>query len=103
MRYVTIINNRQFEIEIQRDGSVLVDGVRVEVDFLELEENLHSMIQDTRSVELAIEEHGGKYHPGPTSHLPENAEHKFRDPYGIVFDISTHGWDGAKQISESSV
>jgi biotin carboxyl carrier protein len=61
MRYVTIINNKQFEIEIKGDGSVTVDGVRVEVDFLELEENLHSMIQDTRSVEIAIEEHGGKY------------------------------------------
>jgi hypothetical protein len=23
------------------------------------------------------------------------AEHKFRDPYGIVFDIFSHGWDGA--------
>lgn len=61
MRYLTIINDKQFEIEILRDGSVMVDGVRVEVDFLELEENLHSMIQDTRSVEIAIEEHGGKY------------------------------------------
>jgi biotin carboxyl carrier protein len=61
MRYLTIINDKQFEIEIKGDGSVLVDGVRVEVDFLELEENLHSMIQDTRSVELAIEEHGGNY------------------------------------------
>jgi biotin carboxyl carrier protein len=61
MRYVTIINDRQFEIEIQSDGSVLVDGVHVEIDFLELGENLHSLIQDTRSVELAIEEHGGKY------------------------------------------
>jgi biotin carboxyl carrier protein len=60
MKYLTIVNDRQFEIEIQRDGSVLVDGVRVEVDFLELGENLHSMIEDTRSVELAIEEHGGK-------------------------------------------
>jgi hypothetical protein len=29
--------------------------------------------------------------------VPENAEHKFRDTYGIVFDISTHGWDGAKR------
>jgi biotin carboxyl carrier protein len=61
MRYVTIINNKQFEVEIQRDGSVLVDGVRVEIDFLELGENQHSLIQDTRSVELAIEENRGKY------------------------------------------
>jgi len=25
------------------------------------------------------------------------AEHKFRDPNGIVFEISTHRWDGAKR------
>lgn len=55
MKYLTIINNKQFEIEIQRDGSVLVDGVRHEVDFLNLGGSLYSVIQDTRSLELAIE------------------------------------------------
>ena len=35
-----------------------------------------------------IQANGGKYHPGPAN-LPENAEHKFRDPNGIVFDISS--------------
>jgi hypothetical protein len=44
----------------------------------------------------AIELNGGKYHPGPTGHSPASAEYKFRDPYGIIFDISTRGWDGAK-------
>jgi hypothetical protein len=33
--------------------------------------------------------------------VPENAEHKFRDPNGIVFDISIHGWDGAKKLEEN--
>ena len=55
MKYLTIINNKQFEIEIQRDGSVLVDGVRHEVDFLNLGGSLYSVIQDTHSLELAIE------------------------------------------------
>jgi NAD(P)-dependent dehydrogenase (short-subunit alcohol dehydrogenase family) len=32
-----------------------------------------------------------------TAHVPENAEHKFRDPYGIVFDISAHGRDWAQR------
>ena len=59
-------------------------------------------VDDIETMKRAIEQHGGTYHPGPTAHVPENAEHKFRDPYGIVFDISTHGWDGAKQIPESS-
>ena len=45
-----------------------------------------------------LEKNGGKYHPGPTgAGAPQNAEVKFRDPDGVVFDISTHGWDGAKR------
>lgn len=54
-------------------------------------------VDDIDTMKQAIEAHGGRYHLGPTAHVPENAEHKFRDPYGIVFDISTHGWDGAKR------
>jgi len=54
-------------------------------------------VNDIDSMKEAIEANGGKYHHGPTAHVPENAEHKFRDPNGIVFDISTHGWDGAKR------
>jgi methylmalonyl-CoA/ethylmalonyl-CoA epimerase len=54
-------------------------------------------VDDIERVTRAIEANGGKNHLGPTAHVPENAEHKFRDPYGIVFDISTHGWDGAKR------
>jgi catechol 2,3-dioxygenase-like lactoylglutathione lyase family enzyme len=55
-------------------------------------------VDDIDAMKQAIEAHGGKYHAGPTAHVPENAEHKFRDPNGIVFDISTHGWDGAKRL-----
>jgi catechol 2,3-dioxygenase-like lactoylglutathione lyase family enzyme len=58
-------------------------------------------VDDIETMRRAIEAHGGKYHPGPTAHVPENAEYKFRDPDGIVFDISTHGWDGAKRLEEN--
>ena len=45
-----------------------------------------------------VASNGGKFHPGPTGEgAPQNAEVKFRDPDGVVFDISTHGWDGAKR------
>jgi methylmalonyl-CoA/ethylmalonyl-CoA epimerase len=54
-------------------------------------------VDDIESAKQRIEALGGKYHPGPSAHTPANAEHKFRDPNGIVFDISTHGWDGAKR------
>ncbi len=54
-------------------------------------------VDDVEAMKRAIKERGGKAHGGPTGHVPENAEHKFRDPNGIVFDISTQGWDGAKR------
>ncbi|MCU0514197.1 MAG: acetyl-CoA carboxylase biotin carboxyl carrier protein subunit [Anaerolineae bacterium] len=56
MRYVTIINNRQFEIEIQPDGQLLLNGVLHEVDFLSLSGSLYSIIKDNRSLELIIDD-----------------------------------------------
>lgn len=61
MKYTTIVNNKQFEIEIQGDGSVIVNGKRHEVDWLELTESLYSMITDNKSLELAIGDKEGKY------------------------------------------
>jgi hypothetical protein len=57
-------------------------------------------VDDINTLKQAIESHGGRLHADSTAHVPENAEHKFRDPYGIVFDIS-NGWDGAKKLSET--
>jgi catechol 2,3-dioxygenase-like lactoylglutathione lyase family enzyme len=54
-------------------------------------------VDNIEGTKQEIEDNGGKFHPGPTGTPPANAEHKFRDPNGIVFDISTHGWDGAKR------
>ena len=54
-------------------------------------------VDDIDAITQGIEAHGGKFHQGPTGHAPANAEYKFRDPNGIVSDISTHGWDGAKK------
>ncbi|MEO1166502.1 MAG: biotin/lipoyl-containing protein [Chloroflexota bacterium] len=61
MKYTTIVNNEQFEVEILNDGKVTVNGKTYEVDFLTLEESLYSVIQDTRSYEVAIEEERGTY------------------------------------------
>ena len=60
---------------------------------------LHHMgliVGDLEAVGQLVEENGGRHHPGPSGHDPENAERKYRDPNGVVFDISTAGWDGAK-------
>jgi catechol 2,3-dioxygenase-like lactoylglutathione lyase family enzyme len=55
-------------------------------------------VDNERETIEAVEKNGGVYHPGPTgAGTPQNAEVKFRDPNGMVFDISTHGWDGAKR------
>lgn len=61
MKYTTIINNKHFEVEILKDGNVLVNGKPHEVDFLGLEETLYSIIQNSQSYEIAIEEERGKY------------------------------------------
>lgn len=61
MKYTTILNGETYEVEIQNDGSVVVNGTRHEVDFLDLGSSLYSVIRDTRSQELAIDESGGNY------------------------------------------
>ena len=52
-------------------------------------------VDDAEDTIASVEKHGGQHHPGPSD--TKNAEVKFRDPDGIVFDISTPGWDGAKR------
>jgi pyruvate carboxylase subunit B len=61
MKYVTIINNQQFEVEIEKDGTVKINGEARAVDFLSLGPALYSVITDTKSVEVVIEEEKGKY------------------------------------------
>lgn len=60
MKYVTTINGVRFEIEIQRDGGLLVNGERREVDFLPLDQgSLYSFIMDNHSDELLVEARSG--------------------------------------------
>jgi pyruvate carboxylase subunit B len=60
MKYVTIINDQRFEIDIQRDGSLLVNGEVRTVDFLALGPSLYSMLMDDQSYETVIDEHDGE-------------------------------------------
>ena len=51
---------------------------------------------DADAIARRIEKAGGKYmgkSPGPQG---INAEHKYRDLHGVVFDVSEHGWVGTK-------
>jgi biotin carboxyl carrier protein len=61
MKYTTILNNEMYEVEILKDGAVLVNGERHEVDFLALDESLYSIIQNNRSQDMAIDEDQGNY------------------------------------------
>jgi biotin carboxyl carrier protein len=59
MKYVTIINDRQYEIEIDADGSLRVNGEPRTVDFLALDEALYSILMENQSHEIVIEDRGG--------------------------------------------
>lgn len=61
MKYVTIINKKQYEIEILKDGTVLVNGETRHVDFLALDPSLYSVITDTASLQVVIDEEKGNY------------------------------------------
>lgn len=60
MKYVTMVSGKQFEIEIERDGTILVNGQRREVDFLALGPSQYSLLTNMLSHNLVIEEREGE-------------------------------------------
>ncbi len=60
MKYVTIIEERRFEIEIDNDGRVLIDGEERDVDFLNLGGSLFSLITENKSFEAVIDDDEGR-------------------------------------------
>jgi biotin carboxyl carrier protein len=61
MKYVTIINDVRFEIDIEADGTLKVNGQPRDVDFLALGPSLYSILMNHRSYEMVIEEREGAY------------------------------------------
>ncbi len=61
MRYTTIINGKKFEIDIDKQGKLLVNGEPREVDFMSLDAALYSVIMQNQSYEVVIEETDGIY------------------------------------------
>ncbi len=61
MKYVTIINSQQFEIEVQKDGSITVNGEPRTVDFKAMGASLYSLIADNTSWQVVVEEEHGNY------------------------------------------
>ena len=60
MRYVTVVNDQSFEIEIDNDGAILVNGELRDVDFLNLGGSLYSIITENKSLEAVIDDDEGK-------------------------------------------
>ena len=63
MKYITTVNNKRFEIDIDSDGNIVLDGDPRLVDFRAMEGNsVFSLIIDNISYEAVVEERDGKYH-----------------------------------------
>jgi biotin carboxyl carrier protein len=60
MKYITIINNEQYEIEIDKDGGILLNGEPRDVDFLNLGGALYSVITQNQSLEVVIDDEDSK-------------------------------------------
>ncbi|MDZ4764283.1 MAG: biotin/lipoyl-containing protein [Chloroflexota bacterium] len=58
MKYITIINEREFEIEIDNDGNLRVNGEARAVDFIALGPSLYSILMDNQSHETVIDDLG---------------------------------------------
>ncbi len=52
------------------------------------------IVDDVEATQRAIEAHGGRFFFSLGDLSKKNAELKFKDPEGVVFDISKHGWLG---------
>ena len=72
MKYQTIVNGQTFEIEINEDGRILVNGEERAIDFRVLREGeLYSLLLDHDSFEAVVEEREDGYHVLMTGDLYE--------------------------------
>ena len=62
MKYITSVNGHNYEIEINQDGRLTVDGVERLVDFKAMQSSLYSLLLDHTSVEALVEEREGLLH-----------------------------------------
>jgi catechol 2,3-dioxygenase-like lactoylglutathione lyase family enzyme len=51
-------------------------------------------VDDLVDTQKRIEQHGGKFFFDLGDERHGNFERKFKDPDGVIFDISKHGWQG---------
>lgn len=56
MKYVTLVNGERYEIEIDSEGLIRVNGQTHDVDFLNLGGSLYSIITENKSLEAVIDD-----------------------------------------------
>jgi biotin carboxyl carrier protein len=63
MKYITTVNNQTFEIEINSDGKLFVNGEHRDVDFkaTEGQHGIFSLLIDNKSYEAVVEFRDGNY------------------------------------------
>ncbi len=63
MKYITTISGQEFIVDINDEGSVEIDGERLNVDFQGIPDTLlYSAIINGQSYEVAVDDHEGLYH-----------------------------------------
>jgi len=63
MKYTAILDDRTFEIEIERGGEIVLDGQAHHVDLQCIDgASLFSLLMDGRSYEVFVEQRDGKYY-----------------------------------------
>lgn len=58
-------------------------------------------VDDLAETQKLIEENGGKFFFDLGDERHGNFERKFKDPDGVIFDISKHGWQGTDGYNPS--
>ncbi|HVO44624.1 MAG TPA: biotin/lipoyl-containing protein [Aggregatilineales bacterium] len=61
MKYRTTVNGQTYDIEIDQEGRIQVNGEERHVDFQTISSSLFSVIIDNASYEALIEQHEGQY------------------------------------------
>lgn len=61
MKYLTTVNGQTFEIELDKDGRLTINGQERHVDFYHISEALYSALIDNKSVEALVENQDGRY------------------------------------------
>ncbi len=60
-KYITTINNKKFEIDIDKEGAITINGDKREIDFLPLSPSLYNLLTENKSHDLVVDEKDGEY------------------------------------------